>query len=398
LVNILLHVLKKYHFWVILLEKGKMKRIRDDVNVNEENNQTNKKPKKNHLDSIYHEILNENDAKEISILTKNDGFFKDDKSTIYNNMINYTNRALRFHFPIYQTMLINGVHIKFPGRGNIDYFNYSIKLLNANYLLQNKPLKIPKFDFRQAKIIFLGIFVISKQRATNIITLNYLKWSIIPENFTKISNDDFYLIDYSCLDIKSFLDEFIPIEKEVIKDKVDKPFCFLDIEKINNQEFRERKTEMLKKDQLNKELILFNSLKIDSNKSKEDIAYLKKKKQFQTIYYFNEKNLEHIKALRKSNDFEHFSCIFWYNVLIDDAKLIIDTPYFKSYMKLVDIGKYSSQYMEKLSLEQRLNLQSALNKGLRFIKGLELSKKQGAERENVCVIMKDGSEDWMNLV
>jgi len=375
-----------------------MKRIRDDVNVNEENNQTNKKPKKNHLDSIYHEILNENDAKEISILTKNDGFFKDDKSTIYNNMINYTNRALRFHFPIYQTMLINGVHIKFPGRGNIDYFNYSIKLLNANYLLQNKPLKIPKFDFRQAKIIFLGIFVISKQRATNIITLNYLKWSIIPENFTKISNDDFYLIDYSCLDIKSFLDEFIPIEKEVIKDKVDKPFCFLDIEKINNQEFRERKTEMLKKDQLNKELILFNSLKIDSNKSKEDIAYLKKKKQFQTIYYFNEKNLEHIKALRKSNDFEHFSCIFWYNVLIDDAKLIIDTPYFKSYMKLVDIGKYSSQYMEKLSLEQRLNLQSALNKGLRFIKGLELSKKQGAERENVCVIMKDGSEDWMNLV
>jgi len=341
--------------------------------------------------SIKSELLNENDAKEIYSLTKKDGFFNDNKSSLYKNIINYTNQLLLYNTTIYQTMLANGVKITFPCVGKQDY---SIKLINANYLIHNKSLKITKEEFSKVKIIFLGIFVISKEKTTNNLTLNYLKWSFIPQSFKSQnnSNDEFYLIDHGSLKINSFLEKFLPIkeEEEAIKEIIieDKPFCFSDMDKINNQEFRERKRQNFKKPKK-------ESTIIRPKKSKEERARDKQYELNQKAYYFNERNLEHIKGLWTLNDIQ---CIFWYNVLIDDAKLIIDTPYFKSYMKLVNLGKYSSQYMQKLSLEQRLNLHSDFNKGMRFIKGLELSKKQGVDIEHVSVIKKDGSEDWMNLV
>jgi len=373
-----------------------MKRLRDDGDV--EHNHIDKKQKPQ--DSIYHEILNENDAKEIIRLTKNDGFFNDNKSSIYKNMINYTNQALLYNSEIYQTMLNNGIKITFPCIGKQDY---SIKLINANYLRQNKSFKITKEEFSNVKIIFLGIFLITKQKTTNNLILNYLKWSLIPESFKSqnLSNDDFYLIDHTCLNINSFLDIFMPIkeeEEEVIKDI--EPFSFSNIEKINNQEYRELKAKILKKERPKKELSLEQRLDL-SSKSKEHNDYLKKKKLMEKHWYFNEKTSQHIAFLYELNSISQptitfvngyeFRCILWYKTLIADAKLIIDTPYFNRFMRLVDKGKYCAEYMQKLSLEQRLDLSSDFNEGMRFIKGLENLKKQGSDIEHLCVIMKDAN-------
>lgn len=361
--------------------------IKDMKRVNDEIIEGHIDKKQKPQDSIYHQLLNENDAKEIISLTKKDGFFNDNKSSIYKNMINYTNQVLVYNSTIYQTLKINNVKIT----PCITNQNYLIKLLNANYLLQNKSLKITKEEFSKFKIIFLGIFLISKQKTTNNLILNYLKWSLIPESFKlqNHSNDDFYLIDHIFLKINSLLDKFIPIKEEkeeVIKDI--EPFRFSDMEKINNQEFRSRKAQILKKEPP-KELTIIRPME-----SKKDNTRLKQQQLLQKHYYFNEKNLEHINNLLTLNDLQ---CIFAYHGVIYYAKKIIDTPYFKNYMKLVNLGKYSAEYLKNLDIEQRENSQSDFNKGMRFLKGLDFLKKQETSLFPFLLTMKDGSDVSVNL-
>jgi len=149
----------------------------------------NKKPLKTiklieNNDLFKEEITNES-VLEIRSLSKETGCYYDINSTIYHKMILYIKENFLW----------------------LNDKNDKIKLFDAMFMMKNQ-IKIKIEEINNFKRLFIGIFVISKEKLSNKLLLNLLKWTLIDQyKFNKFKiQDDFYLINNNDLIIYNFID------------------------------------------------------------------------------------------------------------------------------------------------------------------------------------------------
>ncbi len=161
-------------------------------------NENNKKPLKTikliQNNDLYKEVITNDIVLEIRSLTKGNGCYYDIKSTIYHNMILFIKENFLW----------------------LNSKNDQIKLYDGMFMMKNQ-VKINIEEIKNFKRLFMGIFVITKEKLCNKPLLNLLKWTLIDkDNFNKFKiQDDFYIINNNDIIIYNFIDNpNIKIENE----------------------------------------------------------------------------------------------------------------------------------------------------------------------------------------